>query len=137
MSKDLKITNLQHLINISNRGYGINLIFLMKINIKAFFKLIPSLLVSSARHAKPTQNNKCAKFLKYLKKEGREEVDFLHADKLQIFVQVDAIFVMMLKCYAGLINLRHKKIFVICQSKAIVNNYFYMTIGCSVMSSCL
>ena len=77
MSKDLKITNLQHLINISKRGYGINLIFLMKINIKAFYKVIPSLLVSSARHAKTTQNNKCAKFLQYLKKEGREEVAFL------------------------------------------------------------
>ena len=109
MSKDLKIANPQYLTNISNRGYGINLIFLMKINIKAFYKVIPSLLLSSARHAKTTQNNKCAKFLQYLKKEGREEVAFLHADELQTFVQVDAIFVMMLKCYAGLINLRHKK----------------------------
>ena len=65
----------------------------MKINIKAFYKLIPSLLVSSARHAKTTQNDKCAKFLQYLKKEGREEVGFFHADELQTFVQVDAIFV--------------------------------------------
>ena len=88
--------------------------------------------MTSARHAKPTQNKKCAKFLQYLKKEGREEVDFLHAHELQTFVQVDTVFVMMLKCYAELINLRHKTIFFICQSKAIASNSFYMIIGSSV-----
>ena len=53
------------------------------INIKVFYKLIPSLLVAIARHAQRTQINKFAISLHYLKNEGRDEVDFLQADKYQ------------------------------------------------------
>ena len=41
-------------------------------------------------HAQSTQNNKFAISLQYLKKEGKNGVDFLHGDK-QTFQQVDAI----------------------------------------------
>ena len=36
-----------------------------------------------ASHAQSTQNSKFVISLQYLKKEGRDEVDFLHADKHQ------------------------------------------------------
>ena len=39
-----------------------------------------------ARHAQSTQNNKYAIFLQNHKKEGRYEIDFLLADKNQIFL---------------------------------------------------
>ena len=44
-----------------------------------------------ARHAQSTQNNKFAVSLQDLKKEGRVELDFMHADKHQIFLQVETI----------------------------------------------
>ena len=50
--------------------------FCMKINIKVFYKLIPSFFVAIARHAQNTQNNKFTISLQYLKEEGRVEVDF-------------------------------------------------------------
>ena len=50
--------------------------FCMKINIKVFYKLIPSFFVAIARHAQSTQNNKFTISLQYLKEEGRVEVDF-------------------------------------------------------------
>ena len=49
----------------------------MKINIKLSDKLIPLILVGMARPAQITQNNKFAKYLEYLKKEVKDEVDFL------------------------------------------------------------
>ena len=60
----------------------------LEINIKGFFKLILSFRVCVARHAQITQNNKLAIFLQYLKKEVIDEVDFLHADKYQSFLQL-------------------------------------------------
>ena len=39
-----------------------------------------------ARHAQITQNSKSAMSLQYLRKEIRDEVDFLHAYKHQIFL---------------------------------------------------
>ena len=57
------------------------LIFCMQVNIKLSnypaTKVIPLMLVVMARSAQITQNNKFAKSLQYLKKEVREEVDFL------------------------------------------------------------
>ena len=53
----------------------------MNINIKVFYKLITSFLLAVARHVQSTQNNNLANSLQYLEKEGKVEVDFLHADK--------------------------------------------------------
>ena len=44
-----------------------------------------------ARHAQITQNNKFAISLQYLKKEVSDEVDFLHADKHESFLQIDTM----------------------------------------------
>ena len=56
----------------------------MKINIKVFYKLITSFLLVIAKHAQSTQNSKFVISLQYPKKEGRDEVDFLHADQARI-----------------------------------------------------
>ena len=44
-----------------------------------------------ARHAQIVQNNKFAISLQYLKKEVRDKVDFLHADKHESFLQIDTM----------------------------------------------
>ena len=41
------------------------------------------------QHSQSSQNSKFAMSLQYLKKEVRDEVDFLHEDKHQNFLQVD------------------------------------------------
>ena len=40
------------------------------------------------KHSQNSQNFKFAMSLQYLQKQVRDEVDFLHADKHQIFLQV-------------------------------------------------
>ena len=64
------------------------LIFCLQLNIKGFFKLILLLL---AKHARITQNNKFTISLQYLKKEISDDVDLLHADKHESFLQLDAM----------------------------------------------
>ena len=41
------------------------------------------------KHSQSSSNSKFAMLLQYLKNEVRDEVDFLHADKHQSFLQVD------------------------------------------------
>ena len=43
------------------------------------------------RHNQITYNNKFAISLEYLKKEVSDEVDFLHADKHESFLQIDTM----------------------------------------------
>ena len=52
--------------------------------------LVPSFLLSIARHAQSTQNRTFAVSLQDLKKERRNELDFLPEDK-QIFLQIETI----------------------------------------------
>ena len=58
----------------------------MKIKIKVFYKLVILCLLAIARHAQSTQNSILTS-LQYLEKEGRDEVDFLHANKQTILHQ--------------------------------------------------
>ena len=44
-----------------------------------------------AKHVQITQNNKFTISLQYFKKEVSDEVDFLHADKNESFLQVDTM----------------------------------------------
>ena len=67
------------------------MIFCMKISIKVFYKLEASLLLAIPKNAESTQNSKFVIFLQYLTKEGRDEADFLHADKYQTILLVDTI----------------------------------------------
>ena len=41
------------------------------------------------KYSQSSQNGMFVMFLQYLKKEVRDEVDFLHADKHESFLQVD------------------------------------------------
>ena len=68
-----------------------NLIFCVKINIKVFYKLVVWFLQVIVRHAQSTKSSKFIISPQYLKKEGRDEVDFLHADKHQTIQQTDTI----------------------------------------------
>ena len=63
----------------------------MKINIKVFCKLTVSFLLVIGRYIQSTQNSKLVISLQYLKKEWRDAVYFLHADKDQTYRQVDSI----------------------------------------------
>ena len=67
------------------------MIFYMKINIKVFFKRVVSILLVITRHAQSTQNSTFVISLQYFKNEGRDEVDFLYADRHQTILQVDSI----------------------------------------------
>ena len=100
-------SSLQCLYNISKKKLEMKLIFCIQINIKGSYKLISTLLgikvpykvillllLSMIKHSQSTQSNKIAIFLQFLKKEVRNGVHFLHADKHQNFRQVGIIVVM-------------------------------------------
>ena len=46
------------------------------------------ILMGIVKHSQSSQNSKFAMSLQYLKKEVKDEVDFLHADKHQSFLKV-------------------------------------------------
>ena len=84
-----KITSLLFLCNILRKKWVMKLIFCMQISMKVSYKLILWFLMGMVKHSQSYQNSKFAMSLQYLKKEVRDEVDFLHADKHQSFLQVD------------------------------------------------
>ena len=57
------------------------LIFCMQISMKVPYKFILLFLMGMVKHTQSSQNSKFAMSLQCLKKEVRDEVDFLHADK--------------------------------------------------------
>ena len=56
------------------------------------------------RHSQNSQNSKFAMSLQYLKKEVRDEVDFLHADKHQSFLPVDFSTLAIKVSYKGILS---------------------------------
>ena len=80
--------------------------FCMQINIKVSYKLIStsflqvsckvilSLLMGMIKHSQSNQSNKFAVSLQYHKKEVRNVVHFLHADKHQSFCKLGLLFLM-------------------------------------------
>ena len=75
--------------NISRKKWTMKYIFGKEINIKVFYKAILPFYVCTIRHAQSTQNNKFTTSLQYHKKNVKDEVDFLLADKCQRFLQSD------------------------------------------------
>ena len=63
------------------------------LGIKVFYKIL-SLLMDMIQHSQSTQSNKFAISLQYLKKEVRNGVHFLHADKHQNFYKLALSFLM-------------------------------------------
>ena len=94
LTQSTQITTLQYLCNISRRIGRMKLIFCLQIiNIKDFFKLMLSFQVCVTSHAQITQNNKFVISLQYLQKEVSDEVDFLHADNHENFLQMNDMIV--------------------------------------------
>ena len=65
------------------------LIFYIQISMKVSYKLTLWFLMGMTKNYQSSQNSKFAITLQYLKKEVRDEVNFLHADKHESFLQVD------------------------------------------------
>ena len=57
------------------------------------------------KHFQNSQNCKFLMSLQYLEKEGRDEVDFSHADKHQNFLQVDLKTLSIKFFYKGILSL--------------------------------
>ena len=64
------------------------------LNIKVSYQVMSSLLMGVIKHSQSTQSNKFAISLQYLKKEVRNGVHFLHADKHQSFYKLELVFLM-------------------------------------------
>ena len=86
MPKILKVRGF-HIFGIP--PWGMKLIFCLQINSKVF--LVISHWVCVARNTQSTGNSKFAISMKYRKKNVKDEVDFLPADKHQRFLEIHAI----------------------------------------------
>ena len=69
------------------------------------YKVILSLLIGMIKHFQSTQSNKFAISLQYLKKEDKDDVDFLHVDKHQSFLQVDLNVLEIKLSHKGILSL--------------------------------
>ena len=56
---------------------------------ESLLQIYTMILMLVVKHSQSSRNSKFAISLKYLKKEFKDEVDFLHADTHQCFQQVD------------------------------------------------
>ena len=62
------------------------------LGIKVSYKVVLSLSMDMIKHSQSTQSNKFAISLQYFKKEVRNGVHFLHADKYQSFCKLALSF---------------------------------------------
>ena len=60
-------------------------------NMKVLYKLVVLFLLVTPKHAQSTQNSEFVIPLQYFKKEGIDEIDFVHVDEHQTIRQVDTI----------------------------------------------
>ena len=99
-----KIASLHYLYNISNKKLILmKLIFCMQIDIKVDYntlgikiscKVILSLLMDMIKHSLSSQSNTFEISLQNLRKEVRDKVHFLHADKHETFCKMAFSFLM-------------------------------------------
>ena len=85
-----------YLCNISRKewvrgGGGVKFIFYLQIKTEVFYKLIVSLWVCVARHARSTQNNKFTISLYYLNENVKDKFVLLPTHKHQRFLQIAII----------------------------------------------
>ena len=64
------------------------------LDIQVCYKMILSLLMGVIKYSQSTQSNKFAISFKHLKKEVRDGVHLLHADKRQSFYKLALLFLM-------------------------------------------
>ena len=62
------------------------LIFCMQISIESLLQIDTIILTDIVKYSQSSQNRTFAVSLQYLKKDVRDEVDFLHEDKHQSFL---------------------------------------------------
>ena len=62
------------------------LIFCMQISIESLLQIDTIILMEIVKYSQSSQNRTFAVSLQYLKKDVRDEVDFLHEDKHQSFL---------------------------------------------------
>ena len=74
VTRHVKNKRFAYLYNVSRKAWRMKFIFCLQINTKVFYKLIVSLKVCKSRHA---QNSKFTISLRYLKKNVKNEADFL------------------------------------------------------------
>ena len=74
VTRHAKNKRFAYLCNVSRKACRMKFIFCLQINTKVFYKLIVSLRVCNSRHA---QNSKFTISLRYLKKNVKDEADFL------------------------------------------------------------
>ena len=72
------------------KNMGLKWFFCLQINTKVFYKVIVFWMYETTL-VQSTQNNKFGISLQYLKENGKNEVEFLLADKHQRFLQIDTI----------------------------------------------
>ena len=80
--------------------------------IKAFYKVILSLLLGMIKHSQYTKSNKSSISSQYLIKEVRNGVRFLHADKQQSFYRLGLLLQMEVARYLQSTNKRKLVIFL-------------------------
>ena len=73
------------------KGRVMKLILCMQISVKVSYKLIVWFLLGMVKHSQSSQNSEFTISLQYLIKEVTCEVDFLYANKHQIFLQINFI----------------------------------------------
>ena len=83
------------LVPVLRKKWVMNLIFCTQISLKAWkLQIDTMILMGMVKHSQSFQNSKLAMSLHYLKKELRDEVDFLHWDKHQSFNKLALSFLM-------------------------------------------
>ena len=92
-SQSVKIASLQCLYNTLKKKLEMKLIFCMQINSR-FPTSWYLLLMSIIKHSQSSQSNKFTISLQHLKKEVRDGVYFLHADKHESFYKLALSFLM-------------------------------------------
>ena len=125
-------------------------IFGLQTRRKAFYKIDTMILMGIVKHLQSSQNSKFTMSLRYLKKEVRDEVDFLHVDKHQSFLQLDfntlgikdtykvilSLLLGMIKHCQSTQSNRFPNIFTISQKKKIVReSIFCMRLNIKVCTS--
>ena len=93
------------------------------LGIKVSYRVIVSLLMGITKHSQSTQSNKFAISLQYLKKEVRDGVHFLHADKDESFCKLELSFLMEVTRHVQ--STQNRKLVIILQcNKKIVTTAF-------------
>ena len=70
------------------------------------------ILMGMVKYSQSSQNSKVAMSLQYLKKELRDEVDFLHGDKHQSFNKLESSFLMEVAKFVESTQNRNSVIFL-------------------------